>query len=101
MFRKVTLVLCFLLFIVGISDLTSQTDTISLHVKKVPLGEVLIQIEKVTDFRFFYSNDKINLEKEFSGEFTAVPLVKILNKIFKGTRIDYKIFGNQILLIPS
>ncbi|MFN8206553.1 MAG: TonB-dependent receptor [Bacteroidales bacterium] len=91
----------FILLHLNFSGLHAQTDTISLEFTKVPLGEVLFLIEKKSEYRFFYSNDKVNLDKTVTGKFTAIPFNELLENLFRGSRIEYRTAGKQILLVPS
>lgn len=80
---------------------SQQGDSITLHYVKVPLINILLDIEKKTNYRFFYSNDQIPLGQKISVHADAKPFPEALRLVFNKTGIQYKIVKQQIVLTPS
>ncbi len=76
----------------------SQKTKISCELEQVKLIEVFQEIEKLTEFKFFYNNDKLNLEHVVSVRAKKQPVSAILNQVFSGTNISYTLKNKQIIL---
>ena len=90
-------ILCLLLPLLGIRANPSYAQkTITLNVTKATVISVLDDIEKNTDFRFVYKLNDVDLDRlvDINVKEEAVP--KVLDKIFSGTDIDYKILDEYI-----
>jgi TonB-linked SusC/RagA family outer membrane protein len=92
--------------VVGVSSLFasetySQTTKITLAVEQMSIQEVLLNIEKQTDFLFVYDKEKINVDREVSLVSTNKPTSEILNQLFEGTGVTYKMVGKNITLIKK
>ena len=92
--------------VVGVSSLFanetySQTTKITLAVEQMSLQEVLLNIEKQTDFLFVYDKEKINVDREVDIVSTNRPTSEVLNQLFDGTEVTYKMIGKNITLIKK
>jgi TonB-linked SusC/RagA family outer membrane protein len=76
----------------------SQKTKIDLHLQNSSLSEIFSLIEKSSDFIFFYNdeilNDKVRKSVSVDGEKIEV----ILEQLFEGTNIAYKIDDRQVFL---
>jgi len=70
-------------------NLNSQTQTVS---------EILNDIERQTDFTFFYNNKQINLSRKVSLKAKNENVFQVLNQIFSGTNTTYKVLDKSIIL---
>ncbi|WP_417355428.1 SusC/RagA family TonB-linked outer membrane protein [Flavobacterium sp.] len=75
-----------------------QKAKVSLDMEGMPLKMVFKEIEKQTDFRFFYNLDDINTERSVSLKMDRQPLDRVLEELFKNTTVDYNIVEKQIVL---
>jgi TonB-linked SusC/RagA family outer membrane protein len=73
-------------------------DKISIAYETAPLKKVLKEIEKQSEFRFFYNHQQVNVKRTVTVHFQDVSLTAALKEIFKGTPVNFKISGRQILL---
>ncbi|MFS4467853.1 SusC/RagA family TonB-linked outer membrane protein [Maribacter sp. 2210JD10-5] len=76
----------------------SQGKKISLELENVALETVFDQIEELTDFRFLYNNDYVNLSRKVSISADEQQLKSVLRKVFKGTDVDFIIVDKQVVL---
>lgn len=76
----------------------SNSTDITLHLNNVQISEVVEKIEDLTDFKFFFDSEEIDLSKKVSIKGEQVPVEEVLKKILKDTPITYKILGKQIVL---
>lgn len=70
-------------------NMKSQTRTVS---------EVLAEIEKQTDFTFFYNNKQVDLEREVTLEAKNENVHQVLSKLFSGTNTAYQVLDKNIVL---
>ncbi len=70
-------------------NFNSQTRTIY---------EVLNDIEKQTDFTFFYNNKQINLSRKVNLSVKNENVFQVLDKLFSGTGTTYKVLDKSIIL---
>lgn len=92
-----------ILLLVSLSYLSPQpADTIGrvtfIH-HDISLREVLVEIEKQTDFKFFYSNNEIDTERRVAVNFADTPIATALDFLFRDTPVNYRFSGNYIILI--
>lgn len=76
----------------------SQTTTLSINLKSATVQSVLQQIEDQTEFFFLYSRSVINVDRVVDVQLKDAKIGEVLNTIFKGTDVSYKIDGRQIVL---
>ncbi len=76
----------------------SQNTKISLDLKNAVLEEFFNTVETMTSYRFLYNLNDIDLAKEVNVSATEEPLYRVLDRLFKGTGISYKLVNNQIVL---
>lgn len=76
----------------------SQNTKLSMNLQNVSIKQVLAEIEDQTEFRFLYSDSKINVERKVNVDFSNKPVEDILSNMFEGSSIEFKVVGRQILL---
>jgi TonB-dependent SusC/RagA subfamily outer membrane receptor len=78
-----------------------KEQKISLDLKEVSLSEVLFKIESITDFRFFYKNDDVDLDRKVTIKVNKASIKMVLSKLFKNGNLDFYIVQHQIILKKS
>lgn len=78
----------------GVPDL----EKVSLVSEIATVKDILKEIERQTDYRFFYNHQRVDVARRISINVRDVSIPEALNEIFKNTSIGYKITGNHILL---
>ena len=76
----------------------SQSTRLSLNLKNVSAKTVLQQIEDKSQFYFIYDATVVDVEKKVSIESENELVAKILDELFEGTNVIYKINNRQIAL---
>lgn len=76
----------------------SQSNRLSLSLTNVSTKMVLQQIEEKSQFFFIYDATVVDVEKKVSVEMKDEAITKILDELFEGTNIIYKINNRQIAL---
>ena len=76
----------------------SQNARLSLHLKNASTKNILRQIEDITDFYFIYDASVVDVERKASIEATDETITGILDALFAGSNVEYKINNRQIAL---
>lgn len=79
-------------------SLANILPKISLDLSNVSLKDALKAIEQQIDYKFMYNNSIVNLEQKISIKCVSKELDGVLNSLFAGNNISYKIVDNQIVL---
>ncbi|NQU53735.1 MAG: carboxypeptidase-like regulatory domain-containing protein [Bacteroidetes bacterium] len=101
---RVMKITCLLLMIalVQVSASTySQSTKLTLNLKNVALSEVFEEIEKTSEFRFFYDSQEIDPSTEVSVKTKDSNIEKILNDVFNKSDVTYEIIDRYIVLKKS
>ncbi|MEY8485651.1 TonB-dependent receptor [uncultured Parabacteroides sp.] len=76
----------------------SQSTLLSLDIKNQTVQNVLDEIEKQSDFHFFYNNKQVNTSRIVSIKSSNKNVFSILEELFKGTDIRYSVMEKSIIL---
>lgn len=72
---------------------------ITLAIKNSPMREVIKEIEKVSDYRFFYNDDLAGLEKKISIEITNGDIKDIMTLITQQIEVAYVLKANSQVVL--
>jgi TonB-dependent starch-binding outer membrane protein SusC len=107
-FIRTMKVFCFIMVVsimqVLATNAYSQDARLSLNMKNVSAKTVLQQIEDKTQYFFIYDASVVDVEKRVNIDVENQSIEKILDKLFEGTNVVYKINNRQIALstdLPS
>jgi TonB-linked outer membrane protein, SusC/RagA family len=88
-----------LAFLIGISVKSfSQKNIISLNVKDATIERILLEIEKQSEYRFFFEQSSIDLQPRVSIQIKDAAINDVLDKLFKNTPYSYQIVDRHIIL---
>lgn len=92
-----------LMFILGVNFSSaaygySQAPTISLELNNKTIREVFDEIEKQTEYIFFYYNGILDVNKKVQVNAKNQSVESVLDQMFRGTAITYKIDDRQIFI---
>ncbi len=76
----------------------AQDKKVTLHAQNEPLSNVLADLSKQSDYKFFYSNDVTDANARVTINVSNLPLKDVLEEIFKGKDVGFQLKNNQILL---
>jgi TonB-linked SusC/RagA family outer membrane protein len=77
----------------------SQATELSLDMKGTQVAEVLREIESISDFRFFYQREQVDVERMVTIRVKEQTIEEILEKLFTGDQIEHKIYADKLILI--
>ena len=98
--RVMKLVSFFLLvgFIQVSANIYSQTANIKISMQEVTLSDVIKEIQKQTEFTFFYSPKDLEGVKVEKVDLEKASLEKVLDLCLKGTNLEYEIVYKAVIL---
>ncbi len=77
----------------------SQSTTLSVNLKNVSVQTVLQQIEDKSDFYFLYSRSIVDVDRTVDIQVKNVKINDLLDILFRGTNVVYKVDGRQVVLL--
>ncbi len=96
--RLFVLILICSITLVHASNSYAQNTVIKIEVQNKTVSEVLSEIEKQSDFTFFFNNKHVDQNRKVSVAANNSNIFKILDEIFKGTQVKYSVLGKNIIL---
>lgn len=79
----------------------SQNTKLTLNVNNTSVEQLFNKIESVSEYRFLFESNLIDLDRKVSVNVEKKKIIEILDKVFKGTDITYTINDRQILLFKK
>ena len=76
----------------------SQSKKISLDMGNVTVGEVLHEIESVSEFKFLFNRKDVDLNRKVSIKVTKKPITTILTELFSDIDVEFEVLDKQIVL---
>lgn len=96
---KVALILCFLAIQLSAASVYSQYVSLNLSMKNTTVGAVINSIKSQTGYEFSYDADLLDkVIGTVSVDMKNEQIETILNKIFGGTDINFRVLNNRIFL---
>lgn len=100
-FRVMKITLFILLFTISTAfakSSYSQNARFSIHLNNATVIQIFGEIQKKSEFIFLYRDDQVDLEHKSNVDFDDATVGLILDQVFKGSNMSYKIFDRQIVI---
>lgn len=96
-------VITLVLFVSGIfaTEASSQTAKVSITADNISTRNLLLEIEKQTDYLFIYNKKEVDLNRTVSIAAENRTVREVLDKIFSQTDIIYAMEGSNIMLMKE
>ncbi|MGC9355268.1 MAG: carboxypeptidase-like regulatory domain-containing protein, partial [Mariniphaga sp.] len=95
---KLTFFLSLFLVLQMSANVYSQTR-LSVESKNKTVKEVLWEIEKQSEFRFFYNEDFVNMERRVGFNIENETIAEIMDHLFDPAKFSYKMTENNLIVI--
>lgn len=99
--RLMILILCLSAFGVKPVDSYSQNTKLSLNIDNTSIKEVLLEIEKNSEFFFLYNNNLVDVERKVNLKIKKKKIKNILDLIFDKNDVVVTLKDKQIILSPK
>ena len=99
---RITMILLFIGLMQTFATSTySQNTKLSLKMEDASLESILNQIEKISEFHFFYKSNEINQEARHSIDVKGQTIDEVLKTILENSTLSYKIFDKYIAIVSK
>jgi len=95
---RLTLFLMVLSVFSAFSSSYAQKTKLNLNAKNSQVKDVLNEIENQSEFFFMYDNKQVDVERKVNLEVSSMNIDQVLQKLFEGTGVNFRIVNRQILL---
>ncbi len=76
----------------------SQATRLSLHMNEVTVNDVIREIESLSEFKFLYNRNHVDLNRVLTVKAKKRRIVQILSDMFSDTDTEFEVFDKQIVL---
>ena len=76
----------------------AQNTALTINMSEQTVANVLETIENQSDFNFFYNSKLVNVNRKVSVNATNKDVFAILDQLFKGTDVAYKVVDKDVSL---
>jgi len=80
------------------ATINAQNNSLSINIQNGTIYDVVSEIEKQTDYMFFYKNDDIDNSQRINIRISGKPVAEVLDQIAQQTDLGYLIENRHILL---
>lgn len=99
---KLTIIISLVTVVSVNASLFSQNQRLDLSASQVTVRDLLKEIERKSDLRFFYNEDFSDLNKPVSLNLKNAGIEEVLGLVLNSSGITYKVMSNNVVvLIPS
>jgi len=77
-----------------------QEVKLNLNLKNATLPQVFNEIERQSEYIFFYNDKDIDRKKQVDFTMSDAPVRSVLDSLFRGENLTYQIINRQIVVIP-
>jgi TonB-linked SusC/RagA family outer membrane protein len=96
---RLSIILCFMGMIQMSASVYSQNTKLTFSYNDLSVKDALNDIEKKTEFRFFYNEDYIDLSRKITLEGTDMNLEEVLSNLLRSSGANFKILENNLIII--
>ncbi|HWR99116.1 MAG TPA: carboxypeptidase-like regulatory domain-containing protein, partial [Prolixibacteraceae bacterium] len=98
---RLTLFLLVLNILNAYSASYAQKAKLNLNVQNGQVKDVLAEIETQSEFFFMYDNNQVDVERKVNLEAKAENIDLVLERLFNGTDVNFRVVNRQIVLFPE
>ncbi len=98
---RLTLFLLVLNILNAYSASYAQKAKLNLNVQNGLVKDVLAEIETQSEFFFMYDNNQVDVERKVNLEAKSENIDLVLQRLFEGTDVNFKVVNRQIVLFPE
>ncbi|MDR2231894.1 MAG: STN domain-containing protein, partial [Tannerella sp.] len=87
-----------ILFLVIQATCFAQNASVTLQMRNATIENILKEIEKQTEYRFFYDAGEIRVDGQANAAWRAKPLNEALTELFDRRGVAFRVVDRQIVL---
>lgn len=89
----------FLIFFLFITEITFSQEKLSLNIENLPLQEVFKIIQKESGYRFFYSDDLVDLQKQINLNANEKSIETIIGDLEDQTDLAFRLMEDKLIVV--
>ncbi len=101
MIMKLTTIFYFVCLMQVSATVYSQATLFKLNAENKTVVEVLREIEENSNFRFFYQNEQVDVNRRVNINANNVTVEQLLDDVFEGQGISYKVMADDLVLLGT
>jgi TonB-linked SusC/RagA family outer membrane protein len=98
---RLTLLLLVISVLSAFSSSYAQKTKLDINVQNSSVKDVLDAIETQSEFFFMYNNKQVDVDRKVDLDAKSSTVDAVLQKLFAGTEVNFKVVNRQILLFPN
>jgi len=98
---RLTLMLLVISVLSAFSSTYAQKTKLDIYAQNTTVKDVLNEIEAQSEFFFMYNNKQVDVERKVDLDAKSSTVDVVLQKLFTGTNVNFKVVNRQILLFPN
>ena len=98
---RLTLFLLVISVFSAFSNSYAQKTKLDINVQNSSVRDVLDAIENQSEFFFMYNNKQVDVDRKVDLDSKSSTIDVVLQKLFAGTNVNFKVVNRQILLYPN
>ncbi|WEK33797.1 MAG: SusC/RagA family TonB-linked outer membrane protein [Candidatus Pseudobacter hemicellulosilyticus] len=98
--RKPGFITAFIVFFACLLFVSAGHAQVSLSYRQAPIAKVLAEIQRQTDYNFFHRQGVLQKAGKVTIQVTDMPLIQVLNLIFRDQPLEYVIDEKNITIRP-
>ena len=95
---KLTTFLLFLSMFSFAGNTYSQGTKISIDLENKSIIDAFSEIEKVSDYGFFFKSDQLDMSKQYTLKFTNATIQQVMSKLLDANEYNYQVIGRTIVV---
>lgn len=96
--KLITILLFLVTFCLQANNTYSQNTTVNIDLENATMTEIFREIEKQSEFRFFFNNTVLSTIKKQSIKTEEKTITEVLDQLFKGSDISYRLIDKYIVI---
>lgn len=100
-FLKHMLLMLLCTIVLPVQATTGKAQMITLDVSQGTITEVFKEIEKQSNYHFFYNDEQIDIGKQVKITVYSSSIDDILKQLFRGTNITYKVVDHNYIVLTN
>ena len=73
-------------------------EKVSISAKDMPIRQFFAEVEKQSNYSFFYSDTVLNGTPNVTVSAKDMPIEQLLHKVFNGTNLTFEVIGSKIAI---
>lgn len=79
----------------------TRGDKLTINLEKASFERVFEEIESISDYRFLFESNQVAIDKKITIKLKDKKISEVLDFIFIGTNLEYRIKGRQVILYKT